>query len=278
MENEILQTKRNNLFLVDFRNLQIIPDFNIRKDLGDLNELAESIFLHGVKQPLTGYTNPEIEGGYFITDGHRRYYACKMLIDSGRIDEIRLPLYPEKKGTKEMDRFIEMAIRNDGKQLTMIEFANLIIRLQKYDLTVKEISKKLCKSISHINDCLKLLEFPENIQDAISEKKVSKNQVLKVFKDNKNIEKTAGIITSAIEKTESATLGKELLSEKKTKVKNNSIAEISGKFDSIYLFKSLSKKRTNIKVQQHMKETHELILNIIDGKFDKKALIEIFYK
>jgi ParB/RepB/Spo0J family partition protein len=47
---------------------------NVRMDLGDLSELAESIRADGLHQPIQ--VQP-LGGGYFvITDGHRRFGAC----------------------------------------------------------------------------------------------------------------------------------------------------------------------------------------------------------
>jgi ParB family chromosome partitioning protein len=49
---------------------------NIRADLGDLTEIANSIRAHGVLQPLTVEPHPGKPGHFRIIAGHRRYHAA----------------------------------------------------------------------------------------------------------------------------------------------------------------------------------------------------------
>jgi ParB/RepB/Spo0J family partition protein len=52
---------------------------NVRTEYREdaLKELADSIKVHGLKQPITVYENPANMGHYFIKWGHRRYLASK---------------------------------------------------------------------------------------------------------------------------------------------------------------------------------------------------------
>lgn len=51
---------------------------NIRTALGDLDELADSIRVHGILQPLVVCRHPSRPGGYQLLAGHRRMAAAQM--------------------------------------------------------------------------------------------------------------------------------------------------------------------------------------------------------
>lgn len=51
---------------------------NIRTALGDLDELADSIRVHGILQPLVVARHPTRPGGYQLLAGHRRMAAAQM--------------------------------------------------------------------------------------------------------------------------------------------------------------------------------------------------------
>src|SRR5450755_4489282 len=51
---------------------------NIREELGDLTELAASIRIHGIVQPLAVQPHPARPGRYQLLAGHRRLAAAKL--------------------------------------------------------------------------------------------------------------------------------------------------------------------------------------------------------
>ena len=72
-----LKRMNNNIVMIKRSQLHPHPD-NPRKDLGDLEELKESIRAHGVMQNLTVVPDSE---GYKILIGHRRFAASDGILD-----------------------------------------------------------------------------------------------------------------------------------------------------------------------------------------------------
>jgi ParB/RepB/Spo0J family partition protein len=67
---------------LDLKFIDIKKNIRTSYDPDALKELADSIKVHGVKQPIAVYENPENMGHYFIKWGHRRYLASK---DAGKL-------------------------------------------------------------------------------------------------------------------------------------------------------------------------------------------------
>lgn len=63
--------------MIDVLKLHPDPD-NIRKDLGDVTEMAASIKQVGILQSLTVAPHPDKAGHYYVKAGHRRLAAAKL--------------------------------------------------------------------------------------------------------------------------------------------------------------------------------------------------------
>ncbi|MCL4493235.1 MAG: ParB/RepB/Spo0J family partition protein [Firmicutes bacterium] len=132
----------------------------------ELNELAESIRIHGIIQPIVVRVTPSGDG-YELVAGERRYRAAKRAA---------------------MDR-IPVIIRNMSDQEAM-EVA-LVENLQRSDLdpieeswayhkltdelgwTQEQIGERVGKSRSHVANYLRLLTLEAEIQEWLAEEKLS---------------------------------------------------------------------------------------------------------
>ena len=72
--------KKSGIVMLKRSQLNPHPD-NPRKDLGDLEELRQSIREHGIMQNLTVVPVPCKEGQYVILIGHRRFKASEGIVD-----------------------------------------------------------------------------------------------------------------------------------------------------------------------------------------------------
>lgn len=61
----------------DVSSIDPNPD-NVRKDIGDVTELAASIKAHGVLEPVVVYQHPTDEGRFMLLYGHRRLAAAQL--------------------------------------------------------------------------------------------------------------------------------------------------------------------------------------------------------
>lgn len=133
-------------------------------DKESLNELAESIRLHGLIQPIIVNETNE---GYMIIAGERRYRASK-LCGLKEIDAI-VKNYTEKQVAE--IAIIENLQRED---LNPVEIAKGIKQLmEEYGLTQEKVAERLGKSRSAIANSLRILSLYPEVIEMIEKGKVS---------------------------------------------------------------------------------------------------------
>lgn len=179
------QAKRTDIYKVPFPQLRIKEGFNIRTDMGDINELAGSILANGVKNSLRGYRSKEDgEEVFIVTDGHRRYAALKQLFESGNTD-ILAPFVLEERSYNDEQRIFDMFICNEGKQLNPLEQALGIQRLVNYGYDLKEISSKLGKTLNYVQKLNALNELPKKAIKMIEDGKISATYMMTIQSEGK---------------------------------------------------------------------------------------------
>ncbi len=141
--------------------------FQPRTDFDDeaLNELAESIRMHGVIQPITvrkmGYDT------YQIISGERRTRAS---ILAGLT---KIPAYVRVANDQEM---LEWALIENiqREELNPIEVALSYKRLiDECSLKQEELAERVGKNRTTVNNFLRLLKLPDTVQVALKERKIT---------------------------------------------------------------------------------------------------------
>lgn len=130
-----------------------------------LNELAESIRVHGLIQPVT--VRRLNDRSYQLISGERRFRACQL----AGLTEI--PAYVRLANDQQM---LEMAlIENIQRQdLNAIEIAISYQRLkEECNLTDEQLSERVGKQRSTITNYLRLLKLPVDVQQAIKNGDIS---------------------------------------------------------------------------------------------------------
>jgi ParB family chromosome partitioning protein len=130
-----------------------------------LEELANSIKLHGIIQPIT--VRRLDENSYQIISGERRLQASKL------IGLTTIPAYLRTANDQEM---LEMALIENiqREELDAIEIATSYQRLLfECNLKQEELGDRVGKKRSTVNNYLRLLKLPPDIQVALKEKKLS---------------------------------------------------------------------------------------------------------
>lgn len=200
------QFQNNSIFWVEVDKIRPNP-YQPRREFDEdrLSDLAESIRMYGVLQPLTVTRVEKIkaDGGlvveYELIAGERRHRASKIaglaqvpvIIRSGPEDaKIKLEL-----------AIIENLQRED---LNPIDRAKAFEQLaNEFKFTHAEIAKKMGKSREYVSNSLRLLQMPEEIQMAIVEGKMSEGH-------------SRPIMMLADRPEEQATLFKEIVIKKMT--------------------------------------------------------------
>jgi len=146
----------------------IIPNPNQpRKHFDEtaLNELASSIRVHGIIQPIV--LNESDDGKYMIIAGERRWRAAKI----AGLETV--PAYIRRFTEKQVKEIsiIENLQRED---LNPIEAAKAIKQLmEEYKLTQEAVAERIGKSRSVIANTVRLLTLPVEVVDLIETNKLS---------------------------------------------------------------------------------------------------------
>lgn len=129
-----------------------------------IEELKESIKEYGILQPIVARKSIK---GYQIVVGERRYRAAK----AAKLEKV--PVVVRELTDEQM---MEMALLENlqREDLTALEEAVAYQSLiEKLDLTQEELAVKMGKSRSHIANHLRLLSLPNEVQQLITEGKLS---------------------------------------------------------------------------------------------------------
>ena len=152
---------------------EIMPDPTQPRRVFDetlLDELAESIRVHGVLQPIV--VTPDNKGKYVIVAGERRYRAAT---------KAGLEKIPALVRTLSDQHKLELSlIENIQRQnLNAIESATAYLKLRdQFNLTLEQIGQRVGgKSPSAVSNTLRLLRLPEVVRQAVVDGKLSEGQV-----------------------------------------------------------------------------------------------------
>ena len=145
-------------------------------DEKNLNELAATIKLRGVKTPISVRPNPDKKGRYLINHGARRYRASKIA------GKKTIPVFIDADYTH-ADQVIENIQRDN---LTSREIADFIGRELAGGKSYGEISTQIGKSKSYISQHVTLLDLPPLISDLVNGGRIKDitviNELVKVYR------------------------------------------------------------------------------------------------
>ncbi len=132
------------------------PRGELSVDDPTVQELAVSITVHGLQQPIT--STPQ----GFVIAGHRRRLAC---IIAG-VKRVRVIVHR----MSETDQLLNMMIENEQrKDLTLLQKAKGYAQLKEQGLSVRDIGRQTGISFHAISQLLDLLKLPEKVQRFISD-------------------------------------------------------------------------------------------------------------
>lgn len=159
LKTELIE-KTTGIFLVPLEKILANPN-QPRKDFDEnsLSELAASIKIHGIIQPLT--VSAIANGQYRLIAGERRYRASKI----AGIKEV--PVYVRQTADENL---LELALLENlqRENLNAIEIALSYKRLMDdLDYTQEKVSERMGKERSTIANYIRLLKLPPDIQVAV---------------------------------------------------------------------------------------------------------------
>lgn len=163
-----------------------------------LEELAESIRLHGVITPIT-VRHGEKDGYYQIIAGERRWRAARL----AGLKEIPAMVLEAGEGEVMELALIENLQRQD---LNPIEEAEGYDRLmQQFGLTQEEVANRVVKSRSAVANALRLLGLPDEVRTMVADGKLSGGHaraVLAVSDEDKRVEAARQMVSMSVRQAE----------------------------------------------------------------------------
>ncbi|MBE6687663.1 MAG: ParB/RepB/Spo0J family partition protein [Ruminococcaceae bacterium] len=258
-ENEI--TTQNPNEITTLRISCIEPDKDQHRksfDAALLDELAQSIALHGVIQPIV--VRPLANGNYKIIAGERRWRASKL----AGLDEVPVIIRDIEDMEAAEIALIENLQRED---LNPVDEANGYHRLiTDFNITQEEAAKKVGKSRTVITNALRLLNLPAEALTLLKEKRISAGhaRALLGLKDAERIPDICKMITEKAMSVRSVeSLVKQINSPKAQKSQQELSKDAYMKETERKLSSELG-RRVNIKYNSG-KESGSLVLEYFDN-------------
>lgn len=153
---------------------------NVRDDLGDLADLAASIRVHGVLQPIV--VQPHVQGGgrYLILAGHRRYAAAK----KAGLDMVPVTV---RQGADDPGKVIEiMLVENlQRADLNSMEKAEAMGALKNRGYRVADIAQAVGISEQAVYQYLSLLELDAAGREMIRSGELTKSTAVAAIAEHR---------------------------------------------------------------------------------------------
>ena len=161
--------KVSELLEVSLSRVSADPDQPRRHfDEGALQELAKSLKVHGILQPIV--VTPKNDG-YQIVAGERRFRAAKLA---------GLSKVPVLVRTLSAQHKLELSLIENiqRRDLNPIETATAYLKLRdQFNMTLEQIGERVGgKSVSAVSNTLRLLRLPDTVKTALLEGKMTEGQ------------------------------------------------------------------------------------------------------
>src|SRR5690625_3526063 len=170
--------------VVELNISQIVPNEyqpRVKFEEEKITELAQTLKTHGLIQPIV--VRKKSEDLFEIIAGERRYRAAKSL------NWETIPAII-KEMTDTETASIALIENIQRENLSVIEEANAYVQLiRMHELTQEALAQRLGKSQSTIANRIRLLSLPEEVQEAIMNKKISERHARALRSEERRVGK-----------------------------------------------------------------------------------------
>jgi len=170
----------------DYSLIEIVDGFNHREsfDEADLNQLAQSINENGLLDPLKVARNPKgHDMPYRLIDGERRLKAIKILHEQGV--EISFPVRVLRGVDDETAVVVAAASNMERADITPLEEANIVAKLEAYGYDINEIASKVNRSDQWVRDRKALESGSRKIKNSLGNGRLPADVAVKLIRKNK---------------------------------------------------------------------------------------------
>ncbi len=161
---------------------RILIKSQVRKtfDEESIRELADSIKEIGLINPLT--VKEDDDGNFLLIAGERRYKALKLLGET----KVKVIISDIQEENIELIQLIENLHRENLPPLELAAGYKLL--RDKYNLSARDIAKKIGKSHTHVYDTLNLLDLENDLKEKVSSN-LTPSKALEINKLDKKTQK-----------------------------------------------------------------------------------------
>jgi ParB family transcriptional regulator, chromosome partitioning protein len=182
---------KTGIFEIPLGEIQVNPyQPRVHFDKNALQELAESILVQGIIQPIT--VRKLAPNEYQLISGERRFQASKIA------GLTQIPAYVRTANDQQM---LEMALIENiqRENLNALEIANSYQRLlAECNLKQEELGDRVGKNRTTVNNYLRLLKLPPTIQAAIRDQQLSMGHARALI-NIEDVDKQLAIFKKAVE-------------------------------------------------------------------------------
>ena len=167
-DNNVIEDKKDSIIKIRIGDIEPRRD-QPRKTFNDdsIQQLADSIAVHGVLQPIIVRENPGFPGTYEIIAGERRWRASKMAGLS------ELPVIILDGDDLKMAQ-ISLVENVQRENLNPVEEAFAYQALiERFGLTQEQLSREVGKSRSAIANMLRLTDLPDEVLELLKDGKIT---------------------------------------------------------------------------------------------------------
>lgn len=159
---------------------------NVRTELGDVSELAESIKSKGILQPLVVRPHPQLDGDFEVIMGHRRLAGAK---EAGLI---KVPCIVREDITSDADVIESMLVENVHRAgITKSEEGKAYQALLDLGLSTNQVAKKVGRKHETVDSRVKLTALSERTKQKVDNGKATLERAMKIaeFQDYPELQK-----------------------------------------------------------------------------------------
>lgn len=264
-------------YQIPFKDILIRPGFNKRIIYERIDELADSIFAHGLNDPFVLDVLPD--GRCFIFRGHRRHKAYLLLIEQGRFDaDTLVQFFPTSRDVTEMDRMADQYISNNLQmKFTPLEQSEVAFSLKHnfgQEKTNEDVAALMAISRQTVDNLIIIATAPDDVKNEVKLGNMSFTEAVSFIRSQRKVSKEADKKEKESHETQQNAFN---LPEDPLKQEMEELKELDEQADQ-YLEKQKEKEAKDLEKLQEIANEVLATKEALTEQIGKKFALPVFHK